>query len=425
MWTDPIDSKYLLVINIPQYKNADGTFSVDQLWHKDLQLHRYYLRDLRLASLTNPFPGPSTTRVLEDEPGMGRLTHVELPNPSSIFQAVLAVPRTFLGLWKAVGEAEVVHVGVGGWPYPLGWPAALFAKIRKKFLIVVVESAPWRLGLEPVASIKRKFLGHLYETMARWSVNQADASIFTQAEYRSSLLCSERPGLVTNATWIDEDVVLTDEAADLAWNAKPISPLKLIFAGRVTDHKGITPLLDAIKSLASSGVRVHVDIMGQGDRLDACKELAETLRGETTIGFVDPVPYGVPFFEVIRRYHAVLVPSLADEQPRIIYDAYAQAVPVIASDTAGIRDCATDGKTGILLPVGDAVALATAIARASGTLDMLREMGMQSLKIARKKTHAEMHRARHAFFKKLLGSIRPSERISQEGGSLQPSEVGY
>ena len=163
MWADPIDRRYLLVINILHYQNADGTSSVDELWHKDLQLHRYYLKDLRLASPRRPGRAPPSTRVLEDGEGMGTLTHVGLPDIPSRPRTALSTPRTLVRLWKAVSEADVVHVGVGGWPYPLGWPAALFARMQKKFLITVVESAPHRLGLLPGAPLGKKLSGHLHE----------------------------------------------------------------------------------------------------------------------------------------------------------------------------------------------------------------------------------------------------------------------
>ncbi len=423
MWADPIDLKYLLVINIPHYQNPDGTYSVDQLWHKDLQIHRYYLSNLRLASPRRLGQAPQTTRVLEDTQGMGRLSHVPMPDPSSVPGSLLTTPQTLLELWKAVGQADVVHVGVGGWPYPIGWPAALFAKIRKKFLLVVVESAPWRLGFQPGASLKQKFLGHVYETMARWSVNQADMALFTQAEYQASLLRSGRPGLVTNATWIDEELILNDAEAAQSWNDKPSSPLRLLFAGRVTNAKGIGSLIEAARTLDRSGVHAQIDIIGEGDRLDDCQALSAELTGPTNVRILAPVPYGAPFFELVRAYHAVLVPSLADEQPRIIYDAYSQAVPVIASDTAGIRDCATDGETAILVPSGDAGALATAIQRAASEIDQLRKMGGNALEIARKKTHAEMHRTRHALLKELLGTIHPDTRKTLEGEARLPSKA--
>jgi hypothetical protein len=40
-----------------------------------------------------------------------------------------------------------------------------------------------------------------------------------------------------------------------------------------------------------------------------------------------------PFLSLLRGFDGALVPSLSDEQPRILYDAFSQAVPVIGSAT--------------------------------------------------------------------------------------------
>ena len=53
--------------------------------------------------------------------------------------------------------------------------------------------------------------------------------------------------------------------------------------------------------------------------------------------------YGEPFFAMLRGHDLMAVPSLSDEQPRVIFDGFAQALPVIASDTPGIVECVTDG----------------------------------------------------------------------------------
>jgi glycosyltransferase involved in cell wall biosynthesis len=103
----------------------------------------------------------------------------------------------------------------------------------------------------------------------------------------------------------------------------------------------------------------------------------------------------------VREYHAIIVPSLSDEQPRIIYDAYSQAVPAIASDTPGNRDEVIHGGTGWFFPAGSASALAQGLREATAQTGRLAEMGMNGLQRARQTTHAEMHRKRAALLQLL------------------------
>ena len=422
VWVDSIKHKYLLVINIPHFRTRDNQTHVDDLWHKDLQLHRQYIQNLELASPLRTADPPLNAKILDDAPNLGKLSHVDLPDPTSLLQVIWTLPTVLLRLWKAINRADIVHVNVGGWPYPLGWPTALMARLQGKFMVVVIESAPWRLGFEAGADWRSWFRAHIYEKLARWIVNKADGSLYTQAEYRASLLHSGRPGIVTNATWIDEDVILSDPDSDQSWLEKQDQPVRLIFAGRVFAWKGIDNLLEATRLLAKEGLAFHLDVMGEGDRLDACRELAAELTGPTTVGIVPPVSYGLPFFETLRRYHAVVVPSLGDEQPRIVYDAFSQAVPVIASDTAGIRDCTSNGQNAVLVPTGDVAALAQAIREVVTNPSTLQSLGKDGLAFARRRTHAEMHRVRHRAFLEWIeegtrqGRFPGSSRLNPRGG---------
>jgi glycosyltransferase involved in cell wall biosynthesis len=117
---------------------------------------------------------------------------------------------------------------------------------------------------------------------------------------------------------------------------------------------------------------------------------------------LEPVPYGEPFFALLRRFDAVLVPSLADEQPRIVYDAYSQALPVLASATPGLQTCVTDGVNGRLFAPADAQALADTIAWAADEPAELQRLGLAALATARATTHQGMHRRRHALIARML-----------------------
>jgi glycosyltransferase involved in cell wall biosynthesis len=68
----------------------------------------------------------------------------------------------------------------------------------------------------------------------------------------------------------------------------------------------------------------------------ACERFAG--RSKFPISSLGEVRYGPDFFRLVRRFDAVLVPSVSDEQPRIIFDAFSQAVPVIGSDAGNIRE---------------------------------------------------------------------------------------
>ena len=114
------------------------------------------------------------------------------------------------------------------------------------------------------------------------------------------------------------------------------------------------------------------------------------------------VAYGGEFKKMIRGYHAVVVPSITDEQPRIVYDAYSQAVPVLGSNTDGLRACVVEQKTGRLVTPDDPIALAKLLQWSSENIDKLENMGLAALGIARNLTHQKMHKRRWELLQNLL-----------------------
>jgi lipopolysaccharide/colanic/teichoic acid biosynthesis glycosyltransferase len=131
------------------------------------------------------------------------------------------------------------------------------------------------------------------------------------------------------------------------------------FVGRLTRDKGISELLAAFSSVLTHFPEVHLILIGgfeDGDPLS--KEtmlLLESLKNVHQIGFIsDPTPY----------YHVMdmlVLPSYREGFPTVPLEAAAAGKPVITTDATGARDSVIDQVTGRIVPVADAVALASAI----------------------------------------------------------------
>lgn len=386
-----LKQRYLLVTFIPCYVDAEGEVWLNSNWYVDLREHLTYLKRFVLCAPRLPLcdePG----LVKCDLPAGAEIEYAFLPPQTSFFRALLSFPRTAAAIWKAVGRADIVHSSVIGWPFPLGWIANPMAILRRKQLVVNVESS-WRAN-SPRSGWRSRIIAMdpLRELFARWSCKHASLVLFTQASYRDAL-CAGRhsASYVTPAVWVNEEDILNRKAAEDVWNEKDREPVRLLFAGRLLASKGVDVLLRALDSLNARGLRVHVDIIGLGgDRRQECVDAAARFNS-VRMSVLEPVPYGQAFFSIIRRYHAVLVPSLTDEQPRIVFDANSQGVPIIASDTDGLRPHVDHEQTGWIIPPGDVDALAAAVERATTATVELRRMGMAALEASRGVTHKAMH----------------------------------
>ena len=98
-------------------------------WAKDLALHLDYLGDLTLVSPVIRTKGPSANSVSLDEPPFDRLKFVDLPYPTSRWEALKTLPRHILQCWRAIGPARVVHCGFAGWPLMQAWVVVPLAKV--------------------------------------------------------------------------------------------------------------------------------------------------------------------------------------------------------------------------------------------------------------------------------------------------------
>jgi glycosyltransferase involved in cell wall biosynthesis len=372
------------------------------------------LKRVVLAAPTLPSADGHADLVRLEVPSDVSLTLAPLPASCSTREAIANLPALALALWRAVGEADVVHSGVAGWPIPIGWIANPIALARGRTLLVVIESAPWRTSGAGHERMRDRARDLVTEALARFFVRRADVKLFTHPGYRRSLAPPRARGCyVTPAAWIEAEDIATSALAAASWAAKRARSPRLLFAGRLVPEKGAGVLLEALDQLDARGVSVAVDVMGEGPRRDAFSAAARRLR-HVSLRVEEPLPYGRRFFERVRASHAVLVPNLGDEQPRIVFDAYAQAVPVIAFDTDGIRPHVRHGETGWLVPRDD---LAGAIARAARSPAELERMGLAALREAPRFTHRAMHDERW----RILDQALSERRFRGREPALRPS----
>jgi glycosyltransferase involved in cell wall biosynthesis len=392
-----IQVPYLLVVNIQCYQDKSGDIYLDPLWYKDLKKHLYYLKNFTLACPCVYQQAPEGFVNLMSDSLFSEITIVNLPKPKNYLHALWLLPTTLVMLWKAIQSSTIVHCGIAGWPIPLGWFATAIAKLQGKYVLIIVESAPWRLKPGIASNFRSRIEAIIWEKMGSWCVNNSDLALFTQSQYKESLLTKRKDKTyITPASWIDEAIILSEEKANEIWNAKLISPisLKLIFVGRLVPEKGVLVLLKAMEILEERAVPVTLDILGEGELLTTCQQASNTSSQITEIKILGTVSYGVEFFNLLQKYHAIAVPSLSDEQPRIVYDGYSQAIPILASKTAGLQDVVQDSVTGKLVHPNDAIALADLLESSWHNLEQLKVMGMQSLHTACGMTHQKMHENR-------------------------------
>jgi glycosyltransferase involved in cell wall biosynthesis len=399
-----IEKVYFLSVAAPVVLDSQGLRWCNELWAKDLALHLEYIDHLILGCPCE-FREPNEFDVALDRPPFDRVQFVDFPNPKNHIEALLKLPQLTAKIWHSVRLCKIVHTGFGGWPISEGWLAVPIGKLLGRYVITNVESSFWRTKSD--APLLQRMRSALIERVNRLCVKLADLRLFTSEAYAKEFLGGDdRHAYVVPATWIDTQMVLTEDQALEAWTSK-VGRLRLLFAGRLIADKGVNVLMDALRVVAMSQTDpLEVTIVGSGELRQACLDLARDLRdSKVQVQVSDPVSYGEPFLSLLRHFDAVLVPSLSDEQPRLIFDTFSQAVPILGSDTGGIGQVVRAQKNGKLHKRGDVAALADDLIWASMNRPALQTMGMHALQDCKHFTHHAMHQKRREILLKELALV--------------------
>jgi glycosyltransferase involved in cell wall biosynthesis len=163
--------------------------------------------------------------------------------------------------------------------------------------------------------------------------------------------------------------VIPNTVADLGLKSGdgPGSPSEvrgpLLFLGRIEHDKGLWILIKALARARAVGANWALVCAGSGDIAGAQVAAKEAGLSDETIRFVGWVDGGVKA-DWLARCEALVLPSLIENMPVSILEAYAHAKPVIASRVGGIPDMLDDGCEGTLVTAGDVDALAQALIQA-------------------------------------------------------------
>ena len=144
----------------------------------------------------------------------------------------------------------------------------------------------------------------------------------------------------------------------------------VVYVGRLVAAKGVHVLLRALAQL--DGVRAVV--AGDGPARAGLEREAERLGIEVVFtGWIDADRRAA----LLRGSRVFVLPSLWEEPFGIAgVEALAAGIPVVASDAGGIPSWLTDGDGGLLVPRGDATALANGIRSVLGDDALATRLGV-------------------------------------------------
>lgn len=153
---------------------------------------------------------------------------------------------------------------------------------------------------------------------------------------------------------------------------------RILWVNRLDPQKGFPVAVDAFGQLAAERDDLVLIVAGDGRDREAVGRLPDRIREHVVmLGAVrhDELPAYFAAAEVF------VAPALGQESFGIVLaEAMAAGLPIVATDIPGYRDVARDEREGLLVPPGDATALAGAIGRVLDDAELagrLREAGRE------------------------------------------------
>ncbi|HLB54873.1 MAG TPA: glycosyltransferase family 4 protein [Gemmatimonadales bacterium] len=154
-----------------------------------------------------------------------------------------------------------------------------------------------------------------------------------------------------------------------------------LYVGRLRRYKGIEVAIRALALVRAERADVSLDIAGAGADEPRLRRLAAGLGLGSAVRFHGYVNEGSKL-ELFRKTWANVFPSPKEGWGLTVMEAAGCGTPSLASDSPGLRDSVQQGRTGYLVPHGDAPALAARMLELAAAPELVDRMGREARRAA-------------------------------------------
>lgn len=292
---------------------------------------------------------------------------------------------------RAAGRIDTVPLTVHGEvDVRAGWRLArLIARTRPDVVHAhdphAVAAAALALALgrfdrPPLLLAARRVDFHLRSNLlSRLKHRRVDLFVASSDAIRAMLLEDgvDPSRVVTVHEGVDVDLVAAAPAADLrAEVGWPAGSLVVGNVAALVPHKGQRYLVDAARLVLEQVRAARFVILGHGELREALDRQIKDrgLEGRVVLGgFRTDVP------SVLKTFDVFAMSSVTEGLGTSLLDAMAAGRPIVATRAGGIAEVVEDGVTGLLVPPGDAGALAAALIKLLGDESLRQRMGRAGL----------------------------------------------
>lgn len=195
-------------------------------------------------------------------------------------------------------------------------------------------------------------------------------------------------------------------------------PIKVLYVGGLNHQKSVDTLIHAVSILQRRGLSLDLHLVGSGPLQSFLEKVAQAMLERGSYHFHGFVVDSAKLHQHYVSADLFVMSSIHEGFPRVLPEAMARSLPVVATAVGGIPEIVRDEETGLLVPPRHPAALAQAMERIVRDGELRRKLIANSFAVAREYTV-------DAFLKKVFSFVSESTKVNlaEECVSSSSSQV--
>jgi glycosyltransferase involved in cell wall biosynthesis len=281
----------------------------------------------------------------------------------SLLLSILRFPRRLLRFAGqcARGDVDLCHINLSGHGSTVR--KSCYAAICRKYgvpYVLHLHAGGYADYLARGTACRRVAIRRLFRSAARVIVLGATWSAFVRDRIG---VAAERIAILPNA------VPGAGESAQL----ERLDPPLILFVGLMHEDKGVDTLLEALSGSEVRRLPWQAQLVGGGDVGGYRARIAQLDLSNRilTPGWSPPATIR----SLLARARIFVLPSLVENLPMALLEAMSYGLCPVVTPVGAIPEVVSHGVTGMIVPVGDAGALAQALCRLLGDPALVSRLG--------------------------------------------------
>jgi glycosyltransferase involved in cell wall biosynthesis len=313
----------------------------------------------------------------------------------SIYWGVVVFAQALIQFCVAAGRGKVdlIH-------FQLAWRGSAYRKL-------IIAAIARYFGVPYVVHLHAGQFDQFWAragTYLRRSIDRLfvdSAAIIVLGDYGARVILDRLPGLRDKIT-ILPNASTSPSQPNLGRSES--GQLRITFLGFLEPEKGVPQLVDALGTLACR-TDWTATIAGSGE-IEQTRDQAQRLKIADRVdfpGWLGPSETAA----LLQQTDILALPSFVESLPMAVIEAFAYGVAVVATPVGAVPEVVAHERNGLLVPVGDAEALANALNRLLEDRALRRRLGD-----AARRDHAERYEI-NTYIKRLVSVWRKAARCRE------------